>query len=121
MAQGIVEFEHGKARFGRDLAFLVLATFLAMILASGEHERALAFVSPQSPVPPADQGRAFALPVMNVTGTVLGWLESVWRVRVGTGLIVLGVALVVGGLVWITDRGTPISPGPPDGPGEHTR
>ena len=108
MAQGMVKFEHRKARLGSDLAFLVLATFLALVLVSGGDERALAFVSPQSPLPPAgDQAhRSLSVPVVNSSGAEPGWLGTVWRVRVGGGLIVLGVALVIGGVLWITDRGT---------------
>ena len=109
-----VKFEHKRARSGPGLALLVVCTLLALALTAREDERALAFASPQSPVAPeSDQARSLALPVVNSPRTGPGWLASVWRVRVGIGLVVLGLALVIGSLVWIASSGMPTAPRPP--------
>jgi hypothetical protein len=108
----------GKARPLVGLAFLVFGTFLALAFLSSTEERAFAFVSPQSPVVPADDKTLSSLP-HSVEGIPREeQASSAWRVRVGTGLIVLGLVLVVGGVLWIMDRAASTDPGPPGGPGE---
>jgi hypothetical protein len=112
-----------KARPLADLAFLVLCVSLALALASSVDQHVMAFVSPQSPVVPAGDETlsSLARSVRTVPDANPGWLGSAWRVRLGGGLIVLGVALVIGGLLWITDREALTGPGPPGAPGERGR
>ena len=123
MAQRIVQFEHGKARSGLDLAFLVLVTLVALFLTAGGDERALAFASPQSPVPPAGDraNTVLSVPVVSVSGPGADAPMSAIRRRAGIGLIVLGAVLVIGGLFWIIQRSAPASPERPDEPGESAR
>ena len=110
--------ELGKARPLVGLAFIVLGTFLALAFLSSTGERAFAFVSPQSPVVPADDETLSSLAQSAESVSREGRASSAWRVRLGTGLIVLGLILVVGGVLWIMDRAATTAPGPPDGPGE---
>jgi hypothetical protein len=111
-----------KARPVAGLAFLVFCAIVALALASSVDECVMAFASPQSPVVPVGDETlsSLARSVRTVPDAGPGWLGSAWRVRLGGGLIVLGVALVIGGLLWVTGREALTGsgqPGAPDGRG----
>jgi hypothetical protein len=113
--------ELGRARPLVGLAFLVFGTFLALALLSSAEEPAYAFVSPRSPVAPADDEGLSSLAQPAGSLAREGKASSAWRVRAGTGLIVLGLVLVVGGVFWIMDRAASTAPGPPGEPGERAQ
>jgi len=71
----------------------VFGTFLALAFLSSTEERVFAFVSPRSPVVPADDERLSSLAQPAGSLPREGRASSVWRVRLGTGLIVLGLIL----------------------------
>lgn len=116
-------FGHGKARSGLGLAFLVLCTLLTLALMSKVDQRVSALMSPQSPLLPLSDDKGFppARSVEFVPGAAPDRPGSLWRTRLGAGLIVLGGLLVIGGLVLITDTGAPTTPGPPGEPGGRAR
>ena len=122
MAQDVVKVEHRKARSGLDLAFLVLVTVLVLVLTSAEGGQLWAFQSPQSPLPPVgDKTHIVALPLVDSPSTEGGWLTSAGRARVAIALLGLGAAVVLGGLVWITNREAPATPKPSGDTGGHAR
>jgi hypothetical protein len=115
--------EHKRARSGTDLALLILCAFLALIVALWGGEPASALASPQSPVTLGGEETLASLQrsIQTVPGADPGTAGGAWRGRIGIGLIVLGMLLVIGGLLWIMDREASASPEPPGGPGGRAR
>ena len=113
----------GRARPVTGLAFLVLCTILVVALVAMVDGQAAALWSPLSPLasplsatPEASRGEESLSPTAQPTRTAQteaaqaapasteAKRSPAWRSPLGIGLIVLGLALVIGGVFWLVGR-----------------